>query len=369
MRQAIATGTAPAEQSSVSIDNPYKVIDPIRTLRQELRLTSNDLVTLQALISFLPRKPGQVAAGMTIVFPSNNILSQRTNGLDERTIRRCIGRLVDAGLIQRRDSATRKRFPLRYGGVIRSAFGFDLAPMFRREAELRDRATSIDHNAERLRSLRAEAMALRVEALKQACDQDAIAFLTNARNTLRRATIKLQDIIDLIRQMATMIGSPRADHSVPAGNQRTEATMTGKMSAKTGQDDRLVEPTGSNKNKNDHQALPLPNPRLMSWRDLRNLSTFFPDEPRDRQSVWRIIAEAGSLLGIAPAKLMTLLQSCGPGRLLVALDALVEKAGEVRHPTAYLEAMLSSRLSDRESRNRTVAARTTAERGISWHLP
>ena len=195
MRQVFSHTPASAERSSVLSTNPYRVIEPIRVLRKELGLTPNDLVTLQALISFMPKKAGQTAS-MTIVFPSNASLSERTNGLNERTIRRCIGHLVDAGLIHRRDSATRKRFPLRYGGLIRDAFGFDLQPMFERERELTKHAEQLVDDQEKLRSLKAEALALRVEALRQAKDEETVSYLQKVRKLVG------------VHQLLLVIGQP-----------------------------------------------------------------------------------------------------------------------------------------------------------------
>jgi hypothetical protein len=40
-----------------------------------------------------------------------------------------LSRLDAAGLIDRKNSANGKRFPLRYGGIIRDAFGIDLNPL------------------------------------------------------------------------------------------------------------------------------------------------------------------------------------------------------------------------------------------------
>lgn len=349
MRQAFAPQPALAEQSLAPIENPYKVIGPIRTLRRQIGLTSNDLVTLQALISFLPKKNGQVSARMSIVFPSNASLSERTNGLDERTIRRCICRLVTAGLIQRRDSATRKRFPLRYGGVIRDAFGFDLTPMYRREDELRAWAKKIEVDNERLRSLRAEALALRVEALKQVHDKDALAFLTSARNILRRATVKLQDIVELIKQMNEMIGKELNDPEFPAGNPTIKAGTTDKKSGTDGQNVRHVEPTRLNINNDQQRTFQgtnpptvTKNPKSMAWTDFKNLSEFFPKEPRDTESVLRIITSVGSLLRISSERLMCHLRSKGPGHLLIALDAIIGKAEVIRNPSSYLEKLMTS---------------------------
>lgn len=351
MRQALASRTAPAEQSSAPVGNPYQILDPIKIIRRELGLTSNDLMTLHALISFLPKKHGQLTTQMTVVFPSNAALSERTNGLDERTIRRCIRRLVDAGLILRRDSATRKRFPLRYGGEIKDAFGFELGPMFEQEEALKARAQKTQEKAERLRSVRAEALALRVEALKQARDETAIAFLQNVRNILRRATIKIEDIFDLIKHMSAMFDLKATKQEFPAGNLDTQPTLTDKMTATDGQNVRHVEPKRLNIKKGEQDCSskstavrkPL-NPNSMAWEDFENLSTFFPTEPRDMHSVARIITDAGALLSLNKARLMRHLHRQGPVKLLLALDTIIGKAEQIRYPSSYLDTMMDGTL-------------------------
>jgi len=351
MRQALAPRTALAERSSAPVGNPYQILDPIKIIRRELGLTSNDLVTLHALISFLPKKHGQLSTQMTVVFPSNAALSERTNGLDERTIRRCISRLVGAGLILRRDSATRKRFPLRYGGEIKDAFGFELGPMFEQEEALKARAQKTQEKAEHLRSVRAQALALRVEALKQARNEAAISFLQNVRNILRRATIKIEDIMDLIKQMSAMFDVKPPRQEFPAGNLDTKPTLTDKMSATDGQNVRHVEAKrlnikkeerhNSDKNTDVQKVRDL---NSMAWEDFKNLSAFFPTEPRDMHSTARIIADTGALLCLNNTRLMRHLRTQGPAKLLLALDTIIGKAEEIRHPSSYLDTMMDSTL-------------------------
>lgn len=283
---------------------------------------------------------------MTIVFPSNASLSERTNGLNERTIRRCLGHLVDAGLIQRRDSATRKRFPLRYGGLIRDAFGFDLQPMFDRERELTEHAEQLVCDQEKLRSLRAEALALRVEALRQAKDEETVSFLQNVRNILRRATLKAEEIIELIKKLAELAGATIREF--PAGNRSAQESMPDQMSADDGQNVRHVEPTRLNKNKDTDNLRTASRFQKhehrtpMAWTDLKNVSEFFPNEPTDHHSVVRILADVGTLLRIDQTRIIKHLKEQGPRRLLIALDELLLRAssGQLRHTNAYLDAMM-----------------------------
>jgi replication initiation protein RepC len=256
---------------------------------------------------------------------------------------------VDANLIQRRDSATRKRFPLRYGGLIRDAFGFDLQPMFDRESELTEQAEQLVGNQEEIRSLRAEALALRVEALRQANDEETFTFLQNVRNILRRATLKADEIIELIKKLTELAGA--AIRGFPAGNREAQETTPDQLSGDDGQNVRHVEPTRLNIKKDTtsaHSSSGLkerPDPTTMTWTDLKNVSNFFPNEPRDHQSVVNLLADVGKLLRIEQGRIMRHLREGGPAKLLIALDELILRAstGQVRNHNAYLDAMMMQR--------------------------
>lgn len=349
MKHAISHVPAQAEQSVTPGHNPFGVMNPIRTLRRSLALTTNDLATLQALISFLPKNDGKTSRQLTVVFPSNVALIERTNGLDERTVRRCIGRLVDAGLIQRRDSATRKRFPLRYGGVIRDAFGFDLAPLYQREGELQMRAARLKDELEHIRSLRAEALALRAQALNQIHDTDTVSFLEGLRNVLRRATLKAAEITNIIQQIATMISGVTRGAEYAIKTEKTN-TETEKLSGGDGQNVRHVEhqkliikkeqPRDS---RQAHQPRDLKEEEF-AWEDLLNIAAFFPDRPTDAQSATRIMIDISIMLGIEMQALLQHVRICGAGKLFKALDELIERTGtgQIRHPASYLEQMLRS---------------------------
>jgi len=92
-------------------------------LSVSVRSVLNELVAVWGEIDF---------NGKLIVWPSNNYLCDKT-GLSERTLRYCINALVQLGLIAPKDSANGKRFSIRNKtGSLIDAFGFDLAPLYRR---------------------------------------------------------------------------------------------------------------------------------------------------------------------------------------------------------------------------------------------
>lgn len=347
MQHVFTSQSALAARPLTSSENPYNVLDTVRTLRSELALTPNDLVTLQALISFLPRGASSEEALLT-VFPSNLALATRTNGLDERTIRRSIRRLIEAGLIARRDSATRKRFPLRYGGVIRDAFGFDLRPLFVRKAELASRAAAVREDQERLRSLRATALALRIEAIRKPHDDATASFLGELRNILRRATLRTKDVVAIIHKLASILG--REEQEFPAGNQIASSSVPDELTGTDGRNVRLVE-TQTLKKKDDQSenvasttstTIKLPNPKSLAWHDLKAVSAFFPSEPKNTHAVTQVVMEIGAMLRIQAETIMHHFRTAGPGRLLVALDFLIAQMekGQVHNPKAYLAQMI-----------------------------
>ena len=47
--------------------NPYELLGPVRVLRKELGLTTNDLAVLTALISFLPRKEREIQDSQRLI--------------------------------------------------------------------------------------------------------------------------------------------------------------------------------------------------------------------------------------------------------------------------------------------------------------
>jgi replication initiation protein RepC len=88
-----------------------------------------------------------------VVFPSNKAICERLNGMPCSTMRRHIARLVDAGLLMRRDSPNGKRY-IRKHGEERVAFGFDLSPLYCRSEEVARAAEAVCEAEDRVRRLR-----------------------------------------------------------------------------------------------------------------------------------------------------------------------------------------------------------------------
>jgi replication initiation protein RepC len=143
-----------AERSESKPVDKWKVFRDLCEAKDVFGLQDRSLAVLHALLSFYPDTELSDDNGL-VVFPSNTQLSIRAHGIAGTTLRRHLGVLVEAGLIQRRDSPNGKRYAHRSrGGEIEDAFGFNLAPLRTRAAELAGLAQQVAE--ERVRFKRAK---------------------------------------------------------------------------------------------------------------------------------------------------------------------------------------------------------------------
>lgn len=374
MRHAIETTTALAERRSLPYPNPYELLGPIRVLRKELGLTTNDLAVLTALISFLPRKEREIQNSqrltLTVVFPSNASLSERANGLDERTLRRSLGRLSAAELIKRKNSANGKRFPLRYGGVIRDAFGIDLKPLIQRYGSLATQALQLTEQRERLRSLKAEALALRASLLqKTRFDEAKLPTLNMIRNVLRRATLTVDAVLSVISELRALGADTDASYgehhaaakagtedNLQAVEHQPHTPDSKEPPATNGQNVRHIEsikidikkivPTTDHRGEKTAQTKPTMNrdPARMVWEDFTHVAGFFPKPPHTGEALTRILYDLARLLRISQDELRRGIQKAGAGKLLLVFDYLIARADTIKHPDAYFERILRTQI-------------------------
>ena len=109
--QIASQATAKAMPKEVTA-NKWRVFEDIRKAREMLGATDRSLAILNALLSF-HRETELSADGELIVWPSNEQLIARANGISPATLRRHLLVLVECGLIIRRDSPNGKRFARR----------------------------------------------------------------------------------------------------------------------------------------------------------------------------------------------------------------------------------------------------------------
>ncbi|MBB2755541.1 UNVERIFIED_ORG: replication initiation protein RepC [Rhizobium aethiopicum] len=143
-----------AESKFTACVEKWKVFRDVCEARERFGLQDRALAVLDALLTFYPESELNTEKGL-VVFPSNGQLSVRAHGITGTTLRRHLAALVEAGLIQRRDSPNGKRYAHRdRDGEIEQAYGFDLTPLAVRAAEFASLAQDVA--AERIRFRRAK---------------------------------------------------------------------------------------------------------------------------------------------------------------------------------------------------------------------
>ena len=149
-----------------AVANKWQVFQHIREARELLGATDRSLAILNALLSF-HRETELSAEGELIVWPSNEQLMARANGISPATLRRHLSVLVQCGLIIRRDSPNGKRFARRSrAGDVEQAYGFDLSPIVARAVELRDLAETVQAEKKAFRVARERLTLLRRDIVK-----------------------------------------------------------------------------------------------------------------------------------------------------------------------------------------------------------
>jgi replication initiation protein RepC len=122
----------------------WRLFRTLAEIREPLGVSDRTLGVLNALLSFHPEVAlslpgeGEGAHLDLVVFPSNKALSLRAHGMPEKTLRRHLAALVEAGLILRRDSPNGKRYARKGEDAevrFSDAFGFDLTPLVARAGE------------------------------------------------------------------------------------------------------------------------------------------------------------------------------------------------------------------------------------------
>ncbi|MGV1831855.1 plasmid replication protein RepC [Agrobacterium vitis] len=146
--------------------NKWHVFQNIREARELLGATDRSLAILNALLTFHPETT-LTGDGKLVVWPSNEQLAARANGMPATTLRRHVAVLVECGLVIRRDSPNGKRFARKgRGGEIEQAYGFDLSPIVARAEEFRDMAEALQAEKKAFRVAKERLTLLRRDIVK-----------------------------------------------------------------------------------------------------------------------------------------------------------------------------------------------------------
>lgn len=176
------------EGGLLSADNTaperHIVVEALRRAGHNLGLKPPVVATLEAMLSCLPPTRSHHT-----VFASNATLAFRRNGISDRTIRRHVAVLEEAGLLVRHDSPNKKRFSRRSGtDGLCLRFGFDLSPLFDRLEAITELANHAIREQEKLAYARCKLRAaVNVALARDPEDGQALTVLKLLRRKLSRA--------------------------------------------------------------------------------------------------------------------------------------------------------------------------------------
>lgn len=340
---------------SRSVDK-WKVFRDIAEARQRLGLQDRAIAVLNALLTFYPGnelKPD----GSLVVFPSNAQLSLRAHGITGTTLRRHLSALVEAGLIDRRDSPNGKRYAHRTnGGEIEQAFGFDLKPIVQRADELAGLAQQVVEDAKAFRRSREALTICRRDirklisaAMEEGADGDwahiemtYVTIISRLNRTPSRENVaSVLDELELLReevlnQLEIQLKTEKPDgndiqngchiqNSYPESCNESEPCFEKAKGAE-------VEPIGR------LRAVPVTAfPLGMVMRACPQIADYGAG---GAISNWRDLMAAAvvvrSVLGISPSAYQDACETMGPENAAATLACILERAGHINSAGGYL---------------------------------
>ncbi|MGB3387716.1 MAG: plasmid replication protein RepC [Pseudaminobacter sp.] len=344
-----------------AVANKWRVFQDIREARELLGATDRSLAILNALLSF-HRETELSAEADLIVWPSNEQLIARANGISPATLRRHLSVLVECGLIIRRDSPNGKRFARRSrAGEIEQAYGFDLSPIVARAAEFRDLAETVQAEKKAFRVARERLTLLRRDIVKMIdagieeevpgnwgrvlqTYQAVISRLprTASRQLIEDVCVELHDLHAEIRDVLESFTKTQKTNANESHSERH---------IQNSKPDSISESEHGFRNKKEpsSSAAETDNVRSLPKRDLP-LSIVLDACPNMRDAAqageirhWRDFLAAAELvrtmLGISPSAWQEAREVMGEVQAAIALAAIYQRAGQINSAGGYLRSL------------------------------
>ena len=338
--------------------NKWAVFRHLAVAKDALGISDRSLAVLNALLSFHPETALTRGEGADlIVFPSNAQLALRAHGIAEKTLRRHLAALTEAGLVIRRDSPNGKRYARRgQGGEVLQAFGFDITPLVARATEFAALAEGIqaEHRAHRLArekvTLLRRDVAKMLAALSEqgtSIDQLAVRY-RGLMDTLPRAP-RLADLDALSIALArlasdvsnTLIDSLESQNPTGGDGQSVRHNQNSKP------DVPESETASENSEEGEGRARPATGSSTRGTYPLGMVLEACPDVidyARGGVRSWGDLIDAAnlvrSMLGISPSAWREAQEIMGPEAAAVTIAAILQRAEHIKSPGGYLRTLV-----------------------------
>ncbi|MCM2450313.1 plasmid replication protein RepC [Agrobacterium vitis] len=357
----IASQMAAKAVAPDTVAHKWQVFQHIRESRELIGATDRSLTILNALLTFHP-ETALTGDAELIVWPSNEQLTARANGMPATTLRRHIAVLVDCGLIIRRDSPNGKRFARKgRGGEVEQAYGFDLSPIVARAEEFQDLALAVQAEKKAFRVVKERLTLLRrdiVKMIETGIDegvpgnwgrvtetyQGIIGRLPRSapRQLVERIAQELQELWTDIRDvLETFTKTQNLD-----GNE----SHSGRHIQNSNPDSKFESEYGfREKDEAGGGAAETDNVRSLPKRELP-LGIVLDACPEMRELAqggiirhWRDLLAAAELarpmLGISPSAWREARETMGEQHATITLAAIYQRAGQINNAGGYLRSL------------------------------
>ena len=345
--------------------NKWELLRELSKAQAAFGVSERDLTVLQGLLSFFPDDALGGNAEM-VVFPSNKAICERLNGMPCSTMRRHLARLVEAGLLQRRDSPNGKRY-VRKHGEDRVAFGFDLSPLYCQSEEIARAAVAVREAEERVRRLREVVSLMRrdLAALAEFGDeiQPGLGFWDQLRDkaalTARALRRKLSiedlaayraDLEALLDQARNIIDGPETEemntndaHSERHHHNSNKESIDlepalEKSGAAAGVPDVDRDEPVADVDEQDTRHLPKI-PLHLVIAACPSLKTFYQGEIRHWHQLFDAACHVRPAMGISASAWDEAQRFMGPEQASIVVAAMLERFADIRSPGGYLRAL------------------------------
>lgn len=345
--------------------NKWELLRELSKAQTAFGVAERDLTVLQGLLSFFPYDALGGNAEM-VVFPSNKAICERLNGMPCSTMRRHLARLVDAGLLQRRDSPNGKRYVRKYGEE-RVAFGFDLSPLYSQSEGIARAAEAVREAEERVRRLREvvslmrrdlAALAIFGEEIRPGLglwDQLRDTAAITARALRRKLSIEdlsifRADLEALLNQARDIIDGPETEE-MNTNDVRSERhhhnsnkesidfePALEKSGAVADVSDGDTDECVADIDEQDTRHLPkIPLHLVMSA--CPSLQTFYQGEIRHWHQLFDAACHVRPAMGISVSAWEEAQRFMGPEHASIVVAAMLERFDDIRSPGGYLRAL------------------------------
>jgi replication initiation protein RepC len=347
--------------------NKWELLRELSKAQVAFGVTERDLTVLQGLLSFFPDDALGGNADMT-VFPSNKAICERLNGMPNSTMRRHLSRLIEAGLIMRRDSPNGKRY-VRKIGEERVVFGFDLTPLYRRSEAVARAAEAAREAEERLKRLREVVSLMRrdLAALSdfgkeyypglsiwdEYRDQTALVARALRRKLQGEELIELRDrLADFLDHARNVIDGPETqDLNTDAVHieHHYHNSNTDTLESEPGLEKSKAPDVVQNEQPEDHDLVDVMNekqelpkiPLHLVLTSCPSLKTFYDGEIRHWHQLYDAASHVRPAMGISVSAWEDAQRCMGPEQASIVVVAMLERFSEIRSPGGYLRTLSS----------------------------